>query len=42
MCELLADINGLYLTDQNLCILRHINAGQLCDIVGRLSNDLCI
>ena len=40
--ELLGDINGFYLTDQNLCSLRNIDACKFCDRVCALSYDLCV
>ncbi len=38
--ELLADVHGLYLTDQDLGGLGHLDASQLGDGVSGLSNDL--
>ena len=42
MSKLLADIYALYLTDQDLGILRNLNACQLCNGMSALAYDLCI
>ena len=42
MCELLADVHGLYFTDQDLGILRNLNTCHLRDLKCALANNLCV
>ena len=37
--ELFADVDALYLADEYLCLLRHVDAGKRGDFKGALSDD---
>ena len=42
MCKLLGQLYALYFADQDLGVFGSVHTGKLCDVVSRLTDDLCV